>query len=410
MSSREAKALTRSRSTKSKVISSYIRPAVNQEASTSRGGQRGSNREVKRKVSSSSSVVISSPSKKARIGGGEKSKAHHDDKEDRYKKRVRELELQKTTLEEKLEAKRRQASEIRTKMSSLKVELKDAREESNRLRKEKLKACRESRRHEEERTETKVKIEGLKKKIERLELDRAKAESISTPNNEGFFQDILANFKDLVENQLQCSVCSEMLCLATTITCGHSFCDFCIEQWKQKKNNCPICRAAIRNQSPNLVLDDYIEKAVEQFFPDEGKRQRKELMDERREKRSGRTSVDTALSTGSILRRVREMADSSETDSSSATLSPPIRRRGGSWRDAVLSDSDDDSSAMGDTTFDHDDEIIRPVARDYNSSTDSDDFSFSPPRDALSSRSSLSSLTDLSVSDSSSSSSDTDSE
>ena len=45
--------------------------------------------------------------------------------------------------------------------------------------------------------------------------------------------------------------------------------------------NCPICRADIDNQTPNLALDEYIEKAVDHFFPEEGKRLRKELMEER---------------------------------------------------------------------------------------------------------------------------------
>ena len=62
----------------------------------------------------------------------------------------------------------------------------------------------------------------------------------------GLFQDMMDNFRELAETQLQCAVCSEVFVEATAINCGHTFCHFCIHEWKKKKSNCPVCRTDIK--------------------------------------------------------------------------------------------------------------------------------------------------------------------
>ena len=68
------------------------------------------------------------------------------------------------------------------------------------------------------------------------------------------------NFRELAETQLQCAVgnttvlcwcgpsvqvCNELYVEATTVNCGHTFCHYCITQWRKKKANCPVCRTDI---------------------------------------------------------------------------------------------------------------------------------------------------------------------
>ena len=45
---------------------------------------------------------------------------------------------------------------------------------------------------------------------------------------------MLDNFRELAETQLQCAVCSEVLVEATSVNCGHTFCHYCINEWKKK--------------------------------------------------------------------------------------------------------------------------------------------------------------------------------
>lgn len=111
------------------------------------------------------------------------------------------------------------------------------------------------------------------------------ASAHSTTDVDGnLFQDMLENFKNLLESHLQCSICSEVYVFSVTITCGHTFCLECIEEWKHKKRNCPICRASITSQHHTKVVDDYIDKFVDGFAPDTFKTARKELLEEHKRK------------------------------------------------------------------------------------------------------------------------------
>ncbi|KAL3271559.1 hypothetical protein HHI36_022034 [Cryptolaemus montrouzieri] len=81
---------------------------------------------------------------------------------------------------------------------------------------------------------------------------------------------------DLIEEEMQCSICSEMFIKAVTLNCCHTFCKYCIDQWKKQQCFCPICRQKITSMAPTLVLDNYIEKIVCQM-DDETKERRKRI-------------------------------------------------------------------------------------------------------------------------------------
>lgn len=65
---------------------------------------------------------------------------------------------------------------------------------------------------------------------------------------------------DQVEDELQCSICTELFIKATTLNCSHSFCKHCLEEWRRKSNKCPICRSKITTANPTIVLDNFIAK------------------------------------------------------------------------------------------------------------------------------------------------------
>ena len=49
----------------------------------------------------------------------------------------------------------------------------------------------------------------------------------------------------IIKENLQCAVCNEVFVEATALTCGHTFCLFCITEWKKRKSSCPVCRTHI---------------------------------------------------------------------------------------------------------------------------------------------------------------------
>ena len=74
---------------------------------------------------------------------------------------------------------------------------------------------------------------------------------------------LLKRLKNIKSNE-ECSICfenlddtdSSVLCVKT---CGHAFCKTCIEEWKQSKNNCPLCRCEIGDNGL-MPLNDFINK------------------------------------------------------------------------------------------------------------------------------------------------------
>lgn len=71
---------------------------------------------------------------------------------------------------------------------------------------------------------------------------------------------------------------------AVILNCAHSFCSYCINQWRKKKNECPICRQAIQSQTRCLALDNCIDSMVENLSLDM-KARRKTLITQRKGER-----------------------------------------------------------------------------------------------------------------------------
>ena len=71
---------------------------------------------------------------------------------------------------------------------------------------------------------------------------------------------------------------------SVTLNCAHSFCLHCIREWRKRKDECPICRQAILSQTRSLVLDNCIDRMVDNLSPDM-KDRRRELIVERKGER-----------------------------------------------------------------------------------------------------------------------------
>ncbi|CAH2076370.1 unnamed protein product, partial [Iphiclides podalirius] len=123
-------------------------------------------------------------------------------------------------------------------------------------------------------------LERVKNQLKTVETEKEilKAESGESSKK----KNTVAEFTDIMENELQCSICAELFIVATTLNCSHTFCKYCITKWKKKKNECPICRTAITSECKSLVLDSFIEKMVENLS-DEMKQKRMNVLKSRKE-------------------------------------------------------------------------------------------------------------------------------
>ncbi|XP_005005467.1 E3 ubiquitin-protein ligase RNF8 isoform X3 [Cavia porcellus] len=97
-------------------------------------------------------------------------------------------------------------------------------------------------------------------------------------------EEVLSHMNDVLENELQCIICSEYFIEAVTLNCAHSFCSYCISEWMKRKVECPICRKDIKSKTHSLVLDNCIAKLVDNLSP-EVKERRVVLTRERKAKR-----------------------------------------------------------------------------------------------------------------------------
>jgi len=186
------------------------------------------------------------------------------------------------------------------------------------------------------------------------------------PSSDGnIFDDMMSNFKDMLENELQCSICNEVYVFPQTVECGHTYCEHCIRSWMNKKMNCPECRAKISKPIPNKVLDSYIAKFVESFVPKQFQDARKSLVEERRNKMLEQNERSPRNF------RIRNRIESDQDDSP-ASPGPIVVT---DTESSSSSDTSDDiNSISSDDSSQHLNAIFRTNGSDLN--IDSDDSSF----------------------------------
>ncbi|KAJ6666795.1 hypothetical protein lerEdw1_018796 [Lerista edwardsae] len=126
-------------------------------------------------------------------------------------------------------------------------------------------------------------------------------------------EEALSQMNDVLENELQCTICSEHFIEAVTLNCAHSFCSYCINEWMKRKLECPICRGTILSKTRSLVLDNCIDRLVENLDV-ETKHRRLSLIKERKGKQ-------VVLESPALDSESSSLASSSDSESSSVTSS-----------------------------------------------------------------------------------------
>ncbi|XP_077198399.1 E3 ubiquitin-protein ligase RNF8 isoform X2 [Paroedura picta] len=107
-------------------------------------------------------------------------------------------------------------------------------------------------------------------------------------------EEALNQMNDVLENELQCTICSEHFIEAVTLNCAHSFCSHCIREWMKRKVECPICRRTILSKTRSLVLDNCIDRMVENLDA-ETKQRRLSLIKERKGEREASCSGEPSV-------------------------------------------------------------------------------------------------------------------
>ena len=262
-----------------------------------------------------------------------------DEDKEKLKKNVRDLEAARLKLEDKLEGKRMRLIAADAKIDKVESDLAASRNRVRELEAENAKLARDKK-------STKVRhikeLDKMKKRMAELasaEKAARKAPAACEPapstsaappgaaaaaaaggDTAGLFQDMLTNFKEFVDNHLSCIVCSEILVFpSTVVSCGHTFCNLCIEKWNKKSADCPICRSNIDDIIPNVALESYLDKVAETFFPEDAKSARKALHEQRaaqreearRERQRSRESSPSARRRNLLMIEGSELSDHS---------------------------------------------------------------------------------------------------
>uniref|UniRef100_A0A8C1Y594 E3 ubiquitin-protein ligase CHFR n=1 Tax=Cyprinus carpio TaxID=7962 RepID=A0A8C1Y594_CYPCA len=185
-------------------------------------------------------------------------------------KRAAELERQQHQTPER----QREMQDLQVQLELLRGQLRSQQEQAlERMETLEKSFCEEERRLETEKAQQNE--EGLKKQLEEAlkeeEKEKAKAQK----------EEVVTQMTEVLESELQCSICSELFIEAVTLNCAHSFCQHCIREWRKRKDKCPMCWQTITSQTRSLVLDNCIDRMVENLSADMRER-RLALINERK--------------------------------------------------------------------------------------------------------------------------------
>ena len=64
---------------------------------------------------------------------------------------------------------------------------------------------------------------------------------------------------------ITCPICFHIMEHATSLKCGHSFCNKCFQEWIQTSDTCPTCRA--RNPKINNSHSILLQMLVDSYVP-----------------------------------------------------------------------------------------------------------------------------------------------
>lgn len=192
---------------------------------------------------------------------------------------VRELQSQLETLRAKMD-------KMKTLEKSFNEAKKQLEDQKTQQQEEHLKKQLDDALHEQKKVidELALSRKGFEEKLlaknKELEVTKEEKEKARAQREE-----VVTQVTEVLENELQCIICSELFIEAVVLNCAHGFCYHCIQQWRKKKDECPICRQAIQSQTRCLALDNCIDRMVENLSL-EMKTRRQELVNERKGERN----------------------------------------------------------------------------------------------------------------------------
>eukprot|EP00057_Strongylocentrotus_purpuratus_P032613 XP_788216.3 PREDICTED: E3 ubiquitin-protein ligase RNF8 isoform X1 [Strongylocentrotus purpuratus] len=199
----------------------------------------------------------------------EKDRSMKEEQEEMQRKLEESIREKEAQMLAQLEAEKQAVIEEKQKVEE---KLQTALEKDKGLEEEKQRLDEIIQQKEKEKTDMEDEMEASR--LEREEEEKVKIENAKRA--------ALDDFTNVMENEFQCSICSELFIQATTLNCSHSFCAYCIHTWFKRKNECPNCRVKTTSHSRSIVLDNYIDKMIEKLG-DEAKQMRKEIIKERKE-------------------------------------------------------------------------------------------------------------------------------
>ncbi|KAK7065446.1 E3 ubiquitin-protein ligase rnf8 [Halocaridina rubra] len=148
-------------------------------------------------------------------------------------------------------------------------------------------------------------VKSLQEVLTKLEAQKESLEAelactaIATDNAR---KEVIENVSDVLEKEFQCPICSELFITAVMLGCSHTYCKYCIDQWKKTKKECPTCRSKITSETRSLVVDNFIEKIVS-TLSDDMKTKRKEMVTERNQEMAVAAAAAASASTNQRGRR-----------------------------------------------------------------------------------------------------------
>ncbi|KAM7283287.1 RING finger protein 141-like [Ixodes scapularis] len=101
---------------------------------------------------------------------------------------------------------------------------------------------------------------------------------------------VVRRVETIMENEMTCIICSELFVDAVMLQCGHTFCAYCIQNWRKQRDCCPFCQVKISSVTRSFVVDNVIEELV--CFNPELEKSRKQLVRSRLLDVTGRGEED----------------------------------------------------------------------------------------------------------------------
>ena len=226
------------------------------------------------------------------------------------------LQQEKTKMEEKLEAERSKIEDQINKLQNLHKENVQGHQEMLTKMKSEFDARLKENQDQfaaavivenQEREEERQKLnDELQKRQEEIAELHAKLQNVEEDKEQKLKRDNQLKVLKMCNDELKCTICDELFLVPVTLNCGHVFCEFCINQWKdkvkkQKDFTCPNCRVQITSQSRSLQLENLI-SALYRDIDESIAKDREELIKER--KAESETAIKDKNKKGKVKRPV----------------------------------------------------------------------------------------------------------